>query len=100
MSAGFFRTLGVTPMLGRDFRDGEDLAGGYGNALIGHLPGDIGHVREATDFVGARPRVCPYPIAYGICAKPIHRQATFPNCLRLDVGSARAKQPADVQIVT
>jgi len=24
VSAGFFRTLGVTPLLGRDFRDGED----------------------------------------------------------------------------
>jgi predicted permease len=27
VSAGFFRTLGVTPFLGRDFRSGEDLAG-------------------------------------------------------------------------
>jgi predicted permease len=27
VSAGFFRTLGITPMLGRDFRDGEDAAG-------------------------------------------------------------------------
>ena len=26
MSAGFFRTLGVTPILGRDFYDGEDAA--------------------------------------------------------------------------
>jgi macrolide transport system ATP-binding/permease protein len=25
VTAGFFRTLGVTPILGRDFRDGEDL---------------------------------------------------------------------------
>ncbi|HLY39984.1 MAG TPA: ABC transporter permease [Terracidiphilus sp.] len=27
VSAGFFRTLGVTPVLGRDFYDGEDAAG-------------------------------------------------------------------------
>jgi predicted permease len=27
VSSGFFRTLGVTPILGRDFRDGEDLPG-------------------------------------------------------------------------
>jgi macrolide transport system ATP-binding/permease protein len=26
VSGGFFRTLGVTPLLGRDFREGEDLA--------------------------------------------------------------------------
>jgi macrolide transport system ATP-binding/permease protein len=28
VSAGFFRTLGVTPMLGRDFLPGEDIPGG------------------------------------------------------------------------
>lgn len=28
VSAGFFRTLGVSPVLGRDFRDGEDIANG------------------------------------------------------------------------
>jgi predicted permease len=27
VSAGFFRTLGIRPSLGRDFRDGEDLVG-------------------------------------------------------------------------
>ncbi len=34
VSDGFFRTLGVTPVLGRDFREGEDLASAPRVALI------------------------------------------------------------------
>jgi macrolide transport system ATP-binding/permease protein len=34
VSAGFFRTLGITPMLGRDFYDGEDLAAAPPTALL------------------------------------------------------------------
>jgi macrolide transport system ATP-binding/permease protein len=36
VSAGFFRTLGVTPVLGRDFYDGEDAAAPAGSALISY----------------------------------------------------------------
>lgn len=34
VSAGFFRTLGVTPALGRDFRAGEDLPGAPGTVML------------------------------------------------------------------
>ena len=34
VSAGFFRTLGVAPLLGRDFRDGEDLPGSPCRLLV------------------------------------------------------------------
>ena len=36
VSAGFFRTLGVTPVLGRDFYDGEDAAAPARTALISY----------------------------------------------------------------
>ena len=36
MSAGFLRTLGVSPFLGRDFRDGEDLPAAPSTALISY----------------------------------------------------------------
>ncbi|MGB6687591.1 MAG: ABC transporter permease [Terracidiphilus sp.] len=34
VTAGFFRTLGVTPVLGRDFRAGEDLPGAPGTVML------------------------------------------------------------------
>ena len=34
VSPGFFRTLGVTPVAGRDFRDGDDVVNGPGMAII------------------------------------------------------------------
>ena len=36
VSAGFFRTLGVVPLLGRDFRDGEDLPDAPAIALLSY----------------------------------------------------------------
>jgi predicted permease len=36
VSAGFFRTLGVSPVLGRDFYPGEDSAGAARTVLIGY----------------------------------------------------------------
>jgi macrolide transport system ATP-binding/permease protein len=36
VSAGFFRVLGVTPALGRDFREGEDRPGAPGVALLSY----------------------------------------------------------------
>jgi predicted permease len=36
VSAGFFRTLGVTPFLGRDFHDGEDLPGAAHAAMLSY----------------------------------------------------------------
>jgi macrolide transport system ATP-binding/permease protein len=36
VSDGFFRTLGVTPMLGRDFQPGEDLPGAPRTVILGH----------------------------------------------------------------
>jgi predicted permease len=36
VSTGFFRTLGVAPALGRDFRDGEDAPGAPGTAILSH----------------------------------------------------------------
>jgi predicted permease len=36
VSAGFFRTLGIRPMLGRDFRDGEDVVGAAPVVLLSH----------------------------------------------------------------
>ncbi len=36
VSAGFLRTLGVTPMLGRDFYDGEDAAGPARTVLLSY----------------------------------------------------------------
>jgi macrolide transport system ATP-binding/permease protein len=34
VSAGFFRVLGVTPILGRDFYDGEDLPGAANTVMV------------------------------------------------------------------
>ena len=36
VTAGFFRTLGVTPVLGRDFNDGEDAPGAPRMALLSY----------------------------------------------------------------
>jgi macrolide transport system ATP-binding/permease protein len=36
VSDGFFRTLGITPMLGRDFYPGEDLATAPGTAVLSY----------------------------------------------------------------
>lgn len=36
VSAGFFRTLGVAPVLGRDFRDGEDTANAPWTVLLSY----------------------------------------------------------------
>lgn len=36
VSAGFFRTLGIQPMLGRDFRTGEDVAGAAPVVLLSY----------------------------------------------------------------
>lgn len=36
VSDGFFRTLGVTPLLGRDFRTGEDLARAQPTVILSH----------------------------------------------------------------
>jgi predicted permease len=36
VSSGFFRTLGVTPILGRDFRAGEDSSGAAGVVLLSY----------------------------------------------------------------
>ncbi len=36
VSDGFFRTLGVAPVLGRDFHDGEDLPGGAGTVIVSY----------------------------------------------------------------
>ena len=36
VSAGFFRTLGVTPVLGRDFESGEDQPGVAATVVLGH----------------------------------------------------------------
>lgn len=36
VSAGFFRTLGVAPILGRDFAPGEDQAGAIKTVLLSH----------------------------------------------------------------
>jgi len=36
VSAGFFRTLGVVPTLGRDFRDGEDKPGAPGVVMLSY----------------------------------------------------------------
>jgi hypothetical protein len=33
---GFFRTLGVTPILGRDFRSGEDLLGAPRTVILSY----------------------------------------------------------------
>ncbi len=36
VSAGFFRVLGVTPILGRDFYDGEDLPGAADTVMVSY----------------------------------------------------------------
>ena len=36
MSASFFRTLGVTPALGRDFRPDEDSPGAMGTVVLSY----------------------------------------------------------------
>lgn len=36
VSAGFFRTLGIAPILGHDFADGEDTPGGPRNVLLSY----------------------------------------------------------------
>jgi macrolide transport system ATP-binding/permease protein len=36
VSDGFFRTLGIAPALGRDFRAGEDLPGAPPTVILSH----------------------------------------------------------------
>ena len=36
MSDGFFRTLGITPVLGRDFQAGEDLPGAPRTVMLSY----------------------------------------------------------------
>jgi predicted permease len=53
VSGGFFRVLGVRPILGRDFRPGEDLAGAPRNVILTY---GAWHKRfgGAADIVGQR----------------------------------------------
>jgi predicted permease len=59
VSDGFFRTLGVVPLLGRSFQDGEDLAGAPRVAVLsftawrdrfGARPDAVGQVLTLNDF--------------------------------------------------
>ncbi|HKF50391.1 MAG TPA: ABC transporter permease [Terracidiphilus sp.] len=58
VSAGFFRTLGVTPILGRDFYEGEDAAAPARTALISYSAwqkrygGNPSVVGQRVDFDG------------------------------------------------
>ncbi|MGH9411697.1 MAG: ABC transporter permease [Vicinamibacterales bacterium] len=53
VSADFLRTLGVTPVLGRDFRDGEDLPSAAGTVILSY---DVWQSRFGgkTDVLGQR----------------------------------------------
>ena len=51
VSDDFFRTLGVTPILGRDFRPGEDLP-----AAAAHGDAELRHVAETLRRAARRPR--------------------------------------------
>jgi macrolide transport system ATP-binding/permease protein len=69
VSAGFFRTLGVTPILGRDFRPGEDQPAAAHTALISYsawqrryggrndvLGGTVDLNGNLTTIIGVLPR--------------------------------------------
>jgi macrolide transport system ATP-binding/permease protein len=71
---GFFRTLGITPILGRDFAPGEDLPSGPHVALITYAawqnrfngdPGVIGRALtlngNSTTIIGVLPRTFHFP---------------------------------------
>jgi predicted permease len=51
VSDGFFRTLGITPMLGRDFYAGEDVPGGPQNVIITYAAWQQ-HFGGRSDIVG------------------------------------------------
>lgn len=53
VSNGFFRTLGVRPLLGRDFRPGEDLAGA-GDVIILSFAGWHKWFNARPDIVGQK----------------------------------------------
>jgi macrolide transport system ATP-binding/permease protein len=51
VSAGLFRALGITPMLGRDFHAGEDVPGGPQNVIITYAEWQQ-HFGGRSDIVG------------------------------------------------
>jgi macrolide transport system ATP-binding/permease protein len=51
VSSGFFRTLGVSPSLGRDFRDGEDLPGAPRTVLLSYAAWQD-HYGARADILG------------------------------------------------
>lgn len=89
VTANFFRTLGVKPMLGRDFVDGEDVSDGPHVAMLGYSawrtefgadPGVVGRTYRLDDksvtIVGVLPRYfefAPSNIASGLWV-PLHPQ--------------------------
>jgi len=57
VSAGFFRTLGIRPVLGRDFQPGEDKVGGSNVAMLSYS--------AWQRRFGARPEVIGKPVTLG-----------------------------------
>jgi predicted permease len=55
VSDGFFRTLGVRPLLGRDFHDGEDLASSSNAVILGYA--------EWQNRYGGRPDIVGQSVA-------------------------------------
>lgn len=53
VSDGFFKTLGVTPILGRDFRPGEDLPGTADNVILSYV-GWQRFFGGRTDVIGTK----------------------------------------------
>jgi macrolide transport system ATP-binding/permease protein len=51
VSAAFFRTLGVAPILGRDFHDGEDRPGAPNTAILSHAAWQ-GRFGGRADIIG------------------------------------------------
>ncbi|HUE89936.1 MAG TPA: ABC transporter permease [Vicinamibacterales bacterium] len=77
VSAEFFEVLGIEPVLGRGFREGEDLPGAEKTAVLTHAlwqqrfggdPGVIGQAlllnNEPHEVIGVLPRSFEFPVDY------------------------------------
>lgn len=107
VSAGFFRTLGVKPVLGRDFYDGEDRPEAARTALLSYSawqrryglnPNVIGQSvvldRDSYTIIGVLPREFSFPPAEPADFWAILKPSTCRGCHGL-FGVARLKDGID-----
>ena len=114
VSAGFFRTLGIVPALGRDFRPGEDALGAPKSVLLsygawqrrfGRSPNVVGQMvmlsGEAYTIVGVLPQGFEFAprgnAEFWVALQPTHECNKHRSCHNLD-GVGRLKDGVSVSV--